>query len=52
MTGIPAPRLPVCLAHHVWMAGCDDCHTQRTAEQTAAKARIEAERRRIEAGAL
>lgn len=52
MTGIPAPRQPICLHHHVWMAGCNDCHAQRTAEQDAARQRLEAERRRVEAGAL
>jgi hypothetical protein len=49
---VPVPRTPRCLAHHIWHAGCIDCCDQRTAEQAAARKRLEAERRRVEAGGL
>jgi len=38
---IPQPRTPVCTKHHVWMAGCVDCHDQRVAERQAAQKRLD-----------
>lgn len=42
MAGIPEPRQPRCLIHHVWMSRCTDCADQRRAQQaTADRARLE-----------
>lgn len=52
MPRIPTPRSPRCLAHHVFMANCDACAEQHSAEAEAARRRLVTERRRIEAGGL
>jgi len=38
---VPAPRTPVCTRHHIWMAGCQECHDQHVAEREAAAKRLE-----------
>lgn len=38
---VPSPRTPRCTKHHVWMAGCVECHDQHVAERKAAEKRLE-----------
>jgi hypothetical protein len=41
MAAIPEPRKPRCTRHHIWMAGCQDCHDQHIAEREEAQRRLD-----------